>query len=183
MADRKQNPQTDSKEPRRPESGDDALNPGISRRQAILATTSVAAGAVLAACGPENNGMSDGGASSCTDISPQAIPAPGADTLAVNQAKTFIGNGGSPAVFVVRDSKGFFAMQPVCTHSGCDPTFNATAATFDCRCHGSRFNIDGTVKMGPAARPLQHLSLCRRNDGVLVVEPYGYLMGIDKRLT
>lgn len=183
MADRNQNPQTESKEPRRaPESGDEAMNPGMSRRQALLATTSVAAGAVLAACGPGDN-VPDGGAVTCTDLSPQTIPAPGAETLAVNQAKTYIAMGGSPAVFVVRDSKGLFAMQPVCTHSGCDPTFNAAAATFDCRCHGSRFNIDGTVKMGPAARPLLHLDLCRRADGVLVVDPYGFLKGIDKRLT
>jgi len=40
----------------------------------------------------------------------------------------------------------------ICTHTGCNVT--RVQGTIDCPCHGSRFNLDGTVAVGPAARPL-----------------------------
>jgi len=44
----------------------------------------------------------------------------------------------------------FFGLRARCTHMGCViPTFGGS-----CPCHGSRFNIDGTVAQGPASSPL-----------------------------
>jgi glycine/D-amino acid oxidase-like deaminating enzyme/nitrite reductase/ring-hydroxylating ferredoxin subunit len=42
-----------------------------------------------------------------------------------------------------------------CTHLGCLLSFNAAEATWDCPCHGSRFDVDGAVLQGPAVAPLE----------------------------
>lgn len=43
----------------------------------------------------------------------------------------------------------------VCTHMGCSLVRNSNEDTWDCPCHGSRFEPDGTVISGPAAKALR----------------------------
>jgi glycine/D-amino acid oxidase-like deaminating enzyme/nitrite reductase/ring-hydroxylating ferredoxin subunit len=42
-----------------------------------------------------------------------------------------------------------------CTHLGCLVAFNHAERSWDCPCHGSRFDIDGRVIEGPATRRLR----------------------------
>jgi Rieske Fe-S protein len=42
-----------------------------------------------------------------------------------------------------------------CTHLGCLLRFNAAETSWDCPCHGSRFDVDGRVLEGPAVDPLE----------------------------
>ena len=59
-------------------------------------------------------------------------------------------------VAAYRDPDGeVHAVSPVCTHMGCQVNFNEAERTWDCPCHGSRFDVDGRVLEGPAVRPLE----------------------------
>jgi nucleotide-binding universal stress UspA family protein/nitrite reductase/ring-hydroxylating ferredoxin subunit len=56
---------------------------------------------------------------------------------------------------VFRDEDGAsYSMSARCTHLGCVVEWNAGESTFDCPCHGSRFDPHGAVVTGPAGRPL-----------------------------
>jgi glycine/D-amino acid oxidase-like deaminating enzyme/nitrite reductase/ring-hydroxylating ferredoxin subunit len=58
-------------------------------------------------------------------------------------------------VAVYRDESGSaHHLSAVCTHLGCIVGWNSTEKTWDCPCHGSRFDKHGKVLNGPAATDL-----------------------------
>ncbi|MBB5396824.1 FAD-dependent oxidoreductase [Mucilaginibacter sp. AK015] len=58
-------------------------------------------------------------------------------------------------VAAYRDEKGqVFALSPVCTHAGCIVNWNGEEKSWDCPCHGARYDINGQVLTGPATKPL-----------------------------
>jgi glycine/D-amino acid oxidase-like deaminating enzyme/nitrite reductase/ring-hydroxylating ferredoxin subunit len=62
---------------------------------------------------------------------------------------------GAERTGVYRDDDGVLhAVSMRCTHLGCLVRFNAAETSWDCPCHGSRFDVDGAVLEGPAVRPL-----------------------------
>lgn len=59
-----------------------------------------------------------------------------------------------------RDAEGeLHAVSLVCTHLSCHVTWNPAERSWDCPCHGSRFDVDGAVLHGPAVRPLEPKTL------------------------
>lgn len=57
---------------------------------------------------------------------------------------------------VYRDEAGtLHALSARCTHLGCIVHFNDAERAWECPCHGSRFDVDGSVIQGPANKPLQ----------------------------
>jgi Rieske Fe-S protein len=62
---------------------------------------------------------------------------------------------GSEKLAVYRDPSGtLHAVSAICTHQGCQVSFNPVECSWDCPCHGSRFDVDGKVLNGPATKPL-----------------------------
>jgi Rieske Fe-S protein len=69
----------------------------------------------------------------------------------VGQAKGYA----NPIVVArVRDDS-ISALDAICTHMRCTVSYNALNVELDCPCHGSTYEVDGTVIGGPAPRPLR----------------------------
>ncbi|RJO73599.1 Rieske (2Fe-2S) protein [Nocardia panacis] len=61
------------------------------------------------------------------------------------------------------DFRGF---STTCTHQGC--AVNAVAGgTINCPCHGSRYNLDGSVANGPAPAPLAPVAVHVQDDWIV----------------
>lgn len=59
-------------------------------------------------------------------------------------------------VGVYRNSDGkIFAIKPKCTHLGCELSWNNLEKTWDCPCHGSRFDYTGKNIYDPAIKNLE----------------------------
>lgn len=57
-------------------------------------------------------------------------------------------------VGVYRDeNNGLFSVPTRCSHMGCQLSWNPEEKSWDCPCHGSRFDIRGEVINGPAIKP------------------------------
>lgn len=57
-----------------------------------------------------------------------------------------------------RDEHGeLHKVSAVCTHLKCIVTWNGAERSWDCPCHGSRFDVDGKVLQGPAVKDLDRV--------------------------
>lgn len=99
--------------------------------------------AVLAACSGSGYGTNPGSA-----------PSP-SGTLTIAKTAVPTGSGMEKNGFIVTQPTAgtFKAFSNICTHQGC-PITDISGSTIMCNCHGSEFNLDGSVKRGPASRPL-----------------------------
>ena len=62
------------------------------------------------------------------------------------------------AVAVFKDENGNVEKHSaVCTHQGCIVGWNDGEKTWDCPCHGSRFDKNGVVINGPAEKNLDEI--------------------------
>jgi len=68
---------------------------------------------------------------------------------------------------VTQPTAGVFnGFSSVCTHAGCNVS-KVIDANIVCPCHGSRYDLEGAVVKGPAAKPLERRPVTVNGDSVL----------------
>jgi glycine/D-amino acid oxidase-like deaminating enzyme/nitrite reductase/ring-hydroxylating ferredoxin subunit len=89
-----------------------------------------------------------------TDRLPPANDAHDVQSLPAGEGVVVNASGRKLAVY--RNGHGdLSALSAVCTHLGCLVHWNTTEKSWDCPCHGSRFDPLGRVLNGPATAPLE----------------------------
>lgn len=147
------------------------LNGPLNRRRmmrnaAITAGTVVAAGAGLAACSSSSSSDSGSGGSSGGSSGTSGT------TVLGKTSDIPVGGGtifASDKVVVTQPSAGTFkGFSSTCTHLGC--TVNKVAnGLIQCPCHGSVYSVaDGSVKGGPAPKPLPPANISVQNGQVVL---------------
>jgi glycine/D-amino acid oxidase-like deaminating enzyme/nitrite reductase/ring-hydroxylating ferredoxin subunit len=59
---------------------------------------------------------------------------------------------------IYKDAEGgLTALNPTCTHAGCTVKFNEAEKSWDCPCHGGRYDIWGKVLNGPPVKDLERI--------------------------
>jgi Rieske Fe-S protein len=143
----------------------------ISRQKILLGAGLGLVTAVLAACSTYGKKPEAAGESSTTPAAPSAsggTAAPAAKAIA-KTSDVPVGSGVIVGeVVVTQPSAGVFkGLSAKCTHKGC--TVNKVAdGTIDCPCHGSKFNLDGTVANGPAQEPLAVENITVQGDSIML---------------
>lgn len=66
--------------------------------------------------------------------------------------------GRKVAVYRDKNSK-VHALNPVCPHAKCIVQWNKTEKSWDCPCHGARFDVDGKLLNGPAISDLEKIDI------------------------
>jgi len=78
----------------------------------------------------------------------------GLDEIGNDEAKIINYDGNTIAAY--RDEKGhLYMVNPTCTHLGCTVGWNNEEKSWDCPCHGARYNCKGEVLTGPAVKDLE----------------------------
>ncbi|HEY3294805.1 MAG TPA: Rieske (2Fe-2S) protein [bacterium] len=84
-----------------------------------------------------------------------------------NQAVAFFGTPlGHPLIVTHMTGDSYFALDSTCTHQSC--TVDATSPEISCPCHGSLYNLNGTVARGPARASLPHYTLTKANNTLTI---------------
>jgi Rieske Fe-S protein len=145
----------------------------VSRQKVLLGAGLGLLTAVLAACStygkkPEAAGESTAATAAAPPPTSGGAAAPAANAIA-KTADVPVGSGVIVGeVVVTQPSAGVFkGFSAKCTHAGC--TVNKVAdGTIDCPCHGSKYNLDGSVANGPATKPLEAQAVTVQGDSIVL---------------
>ena len=86
------------------------------------------------------------------------IPEEALETIPNDSGKIIEIDGKNIGIY--KDKKGkVYAVKPVCTHLGCLLKFNDLEKTWDCPCHGSRFDYEGHSIYAPSIKNLERIEL------------------------
>jgi Rieske Fe-S protein len=146
------------------------------RRSVLAGIGAVGAAAVLAGCGgAKDSGSGTGaqppaGGASATQGDAGSTGGDSDDTIKTTDIP--VGGGkifDTANVVVTQPTAGEFkAFSATCTHAGCQVA-TVQGGIIHCPCHGSQYSIvDGSVKVGPAPRPLPAKTVSVTGDTIAV---------------
>jgi nitrite reductase/ring-hydroxylating ferredoxin subunit len=88
-----------------------------------------------------------------------SVDTTGVEELRPGEAAILLGDHGDHVAAYRDETQSLHAVSATCTHLGCIVRWNGAERTWDCPCHGSRFDVDGGVVSAPAVRPLERREL------------------------
>ena len=145
----------------------------ISRQKVLLGAGLGLVTAVVAACSTYGKKTEAASESATTTAAPAPSASGGsaapAGKVVAKTADVPVGSGLSvDEVVVTQPTAGVFkGFSSTCTHKGC--TVDKIAdGTIDCPCHGSKFNLDGSVAKGPAQKPLEVKAIAVEGDSIVL---------------
>ena len=147
----------------------------VPRQQVIRSAGIVLAAGALAACAndaekPDRASQATAtattGSGSASAAPPTAAPQSG---VIAKTSDVPVGSGVIvDAIVVTQPSPGVFdGFSSVCTHAGCAVN-EVVGGTINCPCHGSKFNLDGSVAHGPATKPLEAKAVSVQGDSIVL---------------
>lgn len=78
---------------------------------------------------------------------------------------------GSKTVLVMKTGENSFrAVNMRCTHAGCTTSWQADKKKFACNCHGGEFDETGAVTKIPPTKPLEILTIEKRDRGLMLLD-------------
>ncbi|MEC4895446.1 MAG: cytochrome b6-f complex iron-sulfur subunit [Oscillatoria sp. PMC 1051.18] len=152
-------------------------SPSLSRRQllnfltgAVVATTAGGILYPLAKYFVPPKETDEGGATIAKDILGNPIPASQILAEPPGTRALIAGLAGEPTYLTVTqdstlDSKGIVNN---CTHLGCTFPWNEIDQQFQCPCHGSLYDANGSVLRGPAPLPLKLVQIAVRENAIWI---------------
>ncbi|PRC42445.1 (2Fe-2S)-binding protein [Mycobacterium sp. ITM-2017-0098] len=141
------------------------MNPRLTRKQFVVSAGLAGIAVGASACA----GYGQPSAGPAAEATATAPPPGVTGTPIAVTADVPVGSGVIiEDIVVTQPTAGVFrAFSAVCTHAGC-ALAEVSAGTINCPCHGSKFNLDGTVANGPATRPLEGKSVTVNGDVIAV---------------
>jgi Rieske Fe-S protein len=146
----------------------------MHRKQFLLGAGVGLAATVLAACTTYGKKPEAGSAPPTSTVG--ATPGTGAPGPAAPAANAIAKTADVPVgsgvivdeIVVTQPSAGQFkGFSTTCTHAGC--AVNEVAdGTINCPCHGSKYNLDGSVANGPATKPLEAKAVTVQGDSIVL---------------
>ena len=86
------------------------------------------------------------------------IPKEDLEEIKSGEGKIIVVNGKKVGIYIDEEDK-IHATNPICSHLGCELSFNRLEHTWDCPCHGSRFDVDGKSIEAPSIDNLDKIEL------------------------
>jgi Rieske Fe-S protein len=130
----------------------------VDRRTVVAGAGAAVIGLVAAGCSTA--------APTGSGVAPAPAPAPAAGTTLGPASDVPVGGGkiyADQKIVVTQPTAGtYVGLSATCTHQGCAVS-KIENGTIDCPCHGSRFNLDGSVAKGPATKPLSSTTVSATN--------------------